>query len=59
NLAPASRSTSIGSINSPAAMSLRQLPAGDVLPTPAATPEKVRPTLRYQGKFTPRQQLTQ
>ncbi|WP_323123633.1 M1 family metallopeptidase, partial [Burkholderia alba] len=58
NLAPASRSTSIGSINSPAAISLRQLPAGDVLPAPTTTPKKtrptLRPTLRYQGEFMPR-----
>ncbi len=56
NLAPASRSTSIGTINSPAAMSLRQLPAGNGLSMPAAEPEKVHPALRYQGKFVPRRQ---
>ncbi len=61
NLAPASRSSSIGTINSPAAMSLRQVPSGSSLLAPATTGERERdyPTLRYQGKFVPRQVLTQ
>ncbi|WP_342320617.1 M1 family metallopeptidase [Burkholderia pseudomallei] len=52
NLAPPSRATSISSINSPAAMKLRQVPL--ILET-----TKERPQLRYQGKFTPRQQRTE
>lgn len=54
NLAPASRSTSIGSVASPAAATLRQTPTLDGF---AATKE--RPALRYQSKFAPRQVLTQ
>ncbi|MXN78974.1 peptidase M1 [Burkholderia sp. 4701] len=56
NLAPASRSTSIGSVASPAAMKLRQTPTFDGLTTPL---EQEHPALRYQGKFLPRKTLTQ
>ncbi|RQR53273.1 peptidase M1 [Burkholderia sp. Bp9002] len=56
NLAPASRSTSIGSVASPAAMKLRQTPTFDGLTTPL---EQEHPALRYQGKFVPRKTLTQ
>ncbi|AOK31868.1 peptidase M1 [Burkholderia singularis] len=56
NLAPQSRLTSIESINSPAAISLRQLPPRNVLPAPAATPQRVHPLLRYQGEFKLRRQ---
>ena len=59
NLAPASRSSSISSMNSPAAMSLRQVPSDNTLLAPATTREREYPTLRYQGKFMPRQVLTQ
>ncbi len=55
NLAPASRSTSIGSVASPAAMKLRQTPSfGGIAPT-----VKERPSLRYQGMFKPRKTLVQ
>lgn len=55
NLAPASRSTSIGSVASPAAMKLRQTPSfGGIAPT-----TKERPSLRYQGMFKPRKTLVQ
>ncbi|KVC86198.1 M1 family metallopeptidase [Burkholderia ubonensis] len=54
NLAPASRSTSIGSIASPAATLLRMTPRTDELTTP-----QEHPALRYQGTFTPRKVLTQ
>ena len=55
NLAPASRSTSIGSVASPAAMKLRQTPSfGGIAPT-----AKERPSLRYQGMFKPRKTLVQ
>ncbi|AOJ75248.1 M1 family metallopeptidase [Burkholderia ubonensis] len=55
NLAPASRSTSIGSVASPAAMKLRQTPSfGGIAPT-----TKERPSLRYQGMFKPRRTLVQ
>lgn len=54
NLAPASRSTSIGSVASPAAMKLRQTPTFDGITTP-----QEHPALRYQGKFVPRKTLTQ
>ncbi|PAJ80954.1 M1 family metallopeptidase [Burkholderia ubonensis] len=54
NLAPASRSTSIGSIASPAATLLRMTPRTNELTTP-----QEHPALRYQGTFTPRKVLTQ
>ncbi|OJA77367.1 peptidase M1 [Burkholderia ubonensis] len=54
NLAPASRSTSIGSIASPAATLLRMTPRTNEFTTP-----QEHPALRYQGTFTPRKVLTQ
>ncbi|KWE52166.1 peptidase M1 [Burkholderia ubonensis] len=54
NLAPASRSTSIGSVASPAATILRMTPRTNELTTP-----QEHPALRYQGTFTPRKVLTQ
>ncbi|KVS49466.1 M1 family metallopeptidase [Burkholderia ubonensis] len=54
NLAPASRSTSIGSIASPAATLLRMTLRTNELTTP-----QEHPALRYQGTFTPRKVLTQ
>ncbi|AOI69326.1 M1 family metallopeptidase [Burkholderia ubonensis] len=54
NLAPASRSTSIGSIASPAATLLRMTPRTNELTAP-----QERPALRYQGTFAPRKVLTQ
>ncbi|WP_321874035.1 M1 family metallopeptidase [Burkholderia ubonensis] len=54
NLAPASRSTSIGSIASPAATLLRMTPRTNELTTP-----QEHPALRYQGTFAPRKVLTQ
>ncbi|KVD05090.1 peptidase M1 [Burkholderia ubonensis] len=54
NLAPTSRSTSIGSIASPAATLLRMTPRTNELTTP-----QEHPALRYQGTFTPRKVLTQ
>ena len=55
NLAPASRSTSIGSVASPAAMKLRQTPSFGGIE--AVTKE--RPALHYQGIFKPRKVVTQ
>ncbi|PCE29587.1 M1 family metallopeptidase [Burkholderia ubonensis] len=54
NLAPASRSTSIGSVASPAATLLRMTPRTNDLTAP-----QERPALRYQGTFAPRKVLTQ
>ncbi|KGC07887.1 MULTISPECIES: M1 family metallopeptidase [Burkholderia] len=55
NLAPASRSTSIGSVASPAAMKLRQTPTfGGIEPV-----TKERPARQYQGIFRPRKVVTQ
>ncbi|AOJ61456.1 peptidase M1 [Burkholderia ubonensis] len=54
NLAPASRSTSIGSVASPAATLLRMTPRTNALTAP-----QEHPALRYQGTFAPRKVLTQ